>query len=86
MPYSRQQVIGLYRKMMRTAAQFENYNFREYFLRRTRDSFRQHAAAPDNTALVDQALQDLQVLKRQAQISQMFHFDKLVVEKLHPHH
>ncbi|WFD44406.1 hypothetical protein MPSI1_003074 [Malassezia psittaci] len=39
---SRQQLLTLYRQHLSAARSFTAYNFREYFLRRTRDQFRAH--------------------------------------------
>ena len=37
---SRQAILGLYHNMLRTSQSFSSYNFREYFVRRTKDTFR----------------------------------------------
>ncbi|PWZ01494.1 hypothetical protein BCV70DRAFT_225784 [Testicularia cyperi] len=37
---SRTQILQLYRKYLRTSQSFSSYNFRTYFLRRSRDMFR----------------------------------------------
>ena len=37
---SRQAVLSLYHNMLRTSQSFSSYNFREYFVRRTKDTFR----------------------------------------------
>lgn len=86
MIYSKDKVLKLYRSLLRNSYKFDNYSFREYFLRQTRNEFRKHKQVPDNEALVENALKDLAVLKRQSTISKMYHFDKLVVEKLDRHH
>ncbi|PKI82783.1 hypothetical protein MVES_003268 [Malassezia vespertilionis] len=39
---SKQQILALYRAHISAARSFSSYNFREYFMRRTRDSFRAH--------------------------------------------
>lgn len=82
MAYAKNQVLSLYRDILRQSYSFGHYNFREYFVRRTRDQFRANITVNDNTAFYNEALKDLQLLKRQATISNMYHFDKLVVEKL----
>lgn len=81
MSYSKAQVLSVYRSLLRNSNKFDNYNFREYFLRKTKGDFRKYKSVPDNTALVELAYNDLAVLKRQAAISQMYHADKLVVER-----
>jgi len=37
---SRQAILSLYHNMLRTSQSFSSYNFREYFVRRTKDTFR----------------------------------------------
>ena len=37
---TREQILMLYRAHLATARSFASYNFREYFVRRTRDQFR----------------------------------------------
>ena len=81
---SRQQILALYKQYIKYSNAFNNYNYREYFLRRSRDMFREdklQSASPDQLAkLYQDAKADLGMLKRQAIISQMYTFDKLVVE------
>ncbi|KAG0015194.1 hypothetical protein BGZ80_009994 [Entomortierella chlamydospora] len=59
------------------------YNFRDYAIRRTRDAF--HAAKNETDpekieALIHKAQQQLEVVKRQALISQLYSGEKLVLE------
>lgn len=80
---SRTAVLSLYRNLLRTGGQFNQYNFREYALRRTRDAFREHKNETDPEKvqeLVHCGLNDLQMMKRQTVIGQMYNIDKLVVE------
>ena len=81
---SRQQILALYKQYIKYSNAFNNYNYREYFLRRSRDMFREdklQSASPEQLAkLYQDAKADLGMLKRQAIISQMYTFDKLVVE------
>ncbi|CAH2451283.1 Cysteine desulfurase [Komagataella phaffii CBS 7435] len=81
---SQAQVLNLYRTFLRYSNNFENYNFRNYFIRKTKDSFRANRSIEekDIPEFLLKAQKDLQVLKRQSTISQMYHFDKSVVEKL----
>jgi hypothetical protein len=37
---SRQAILSLYHNMLRTSQSFSSYNFREYFVSRTKDTFR----------------------------------------------
>lgn len=83
------QVLQLYKQFIKNAKQFNDYNFREYFLRRARLGFRENKELHDPQQLNDlyiQAQRDLGVLKRQSLLSQMYTFDKLVVEPLKKGH
>ncbi|KAG7907490.1 hypothetical protein KL905_003406 [Ogataea polymorpha] len=83
---SAQEILSLYRQFLRYSRQFENYNFREYFLRRSREEFRKLKEFDgDTSAIIEKAKKELGVLRRQSKISQMYHFDKLVVEKVKKH-
>lgn len=85
MAYTRPQILSLYRQFLRNSGKFENYNFREYFIRKSKTEFRANKDLKDNTSMFQSALKDLQLLKRQSTISKMYQFDKLVVEKLDKH-
>ncbi|KAK1758486.1 hypothetical protein QBC47DRAFT_374844 [Echria macrotheca] len=77
------QVLSLYRQLLRQGNQFASYNFREYSKRRTRDAFRENRSVEDQRRvqeLVQDGLKQLQMLKRQTVISQMYQQDRLVVE------
>ena len=39
-PPSRRMILSLYSKMLRTSHSFSSYNFRNYFIRRTKTTFR----------------------------------------------
>ncbi|OBA21471.1 hypothetical protein METBIDRAFT_42728 [Metschnikowia bicuspidata var. bicuspidata NRRL YB-4993] len=86
---SNKQILSLYRQLLSKAAKFDNYNFREHAKRRVQDSFREHKALKDElkiTAFYNEGVDNLAMLTRQTAISQMFTFDKLVVEPLKSHH
>lgn len=83
---TRRQVLRLYKQLIKNANQYNDYNFREYFLRRARASFKENRLVKDPSKLQSlfvEGQKDLGVLKRQSIISQMYTFDKLVVEPLH---
>ncbi|KAJ2906036.1 LYR family complex protein [Zalerion maritima] len=78
-----QQARSLYRQLLRQSTQFAAYNFRDYAHRRTRDSFRENAGETDLRRvqeMLQRGLKELQLLKRQAVISQFYKSDALVVE------
>ncbi|KAF9349923.1 hypothetical protein BGX26_011847 [Mortierella sp. AD094] len=79
----RSQVLGLYRSLLHHSSRFASYNFRDYAIRRTRDGF--HAAKNETDPekiqdLIHKAQQQLEVVKRQALISQLYSGEKLVLE------
>lgn len=67
--------MSLYRTFLREGGQFPNYNIREYILRKAKHSFRHNADAPaDQVAgLVEKATGELEVLRRQAMVYEMYH-------------
>jgi hypothetical protein len=80
---SRTAILSLYRNLLRTGGHFSQYGFREYAKRRTRDAFREHRNETDQQRiqdLVNRGINELQVMKRQTAIGQMYNIDKLVVE------
>lgn len=84
---SKTQVLRLYHRFLTNAAKFDNYNFREYFLRKTKYEFRQAQNLTQKQDIINaynDALQKFDILKRQAEISKMYHFEKLVVEHSQP--
>lgn len=88
MPSSKQ-VLGLYKQLLEKAYKFDNYNFREYAKRKVVDSFRENKglkSPEDITTFYNHGIDQLAMLQRQTTISQMFTFDKLVVEPLKKHH
>ncbi|CCF60682.1 hypothetical protein KAFR_0L00750 [Kazachstania africana CBS 2517] len=80
---TRRQVLALYKQFIKNSNQFNNYNFRQYFLRKSRSTFKESADLKDTvqvTNMFNEAKKELGILKRQAVISQMYTFDKTVVE------
>ena len=65
---------SLFRTMLREAAQVDQYNFRNYAIRRVREDFRRNAALSDSEAAT--ALQEgkdaLEVLRRQRIVGQLY--------------
>lgn len=83
------QVLLLYKSILSKASKFDNYNFREYFKRKAQHDFREFKDVVDEqqiTKLYNQGIDNLALLNRQSSISQMFTFEKLVVEPLKKHH
>ncbi|CUM53972.1 unnamed protein product [Debaryomyces tyrocola] len=88
MPNSNQ-ILGLYKQLLVKAYKFDNYNFREFTKRKIVDSFKANKSLKDDEAIksfYNEGIDQLAMLQRQTTISQMFTFDKLVVEPLKKHH
>ncbi|KDQ56728.1 hypothetical protein JAAARDRAFT_36218 [Jaapia argillacea MUCL 33604] len=87
-PPSKHAVLSLYASMLRTSRSFSSYNFREYFLRRTKSTFReiqQNEQDPAKvSALYNDAVKEHAVLKRSAIVNQLYGGWKLVVEDQKP--
>lgn len=80
---SRAQVLELYRAMLRESKQFSAFNYRTYAVRRIRDAFRENKDVEDPVriqALVSKAKRDLEMIRRQVHIGQLYSTDKLVIE------
>ncbi|KAJ2848481.1 hypothetical protein IWW36_003275 [Coemansia brasiliensis] len=75
----RKEILGLYRKSLRAAQQFETYNFRKYFYRRTRDRFRALKEEASEQQLAE-AQTELQVMLRQGALNRMFAHNRTVIE------
>ncbi|OBA13763.1 uncharacterized protein OGAPODRAFT_95912 [Ogataea polymorpha] len=68
---SAQEILSLYRQFLRYSRQEEFRKLKEF--------------DGDTSAIIEKAKKELGVLRRQSKISQMYHFDKLVVEKVKKH-
>lgn len=79
--------LHLYRQLLRYSSRIAAYNFREYALRRTRDAFRENRGVTDARTLqnlMQRGSSELEVLKRQSAISQMYMAEKVIVEHAAP--
>ncbi|KAF9977164.1 hypothetical protein BGZ73_006835 [Actinomortierella ambigua] len=80
---SRAKVLSLYRDLLHCSSRFASYNFRDYAIRRTKDAFRAAKNEADQArieALIAKAEKELNVVKRQSVISQLYGGNKLVIE------
>jgi Tfp pilus assembly PilM family ATPase len=78
--------LTLYKNLLRYSSRLASYNFRQYAIRRTRDAFIANRSLSDPQQIqqeIEKGIKELQVLKRQAAISQMYKGDPLVVETSH---
>ncbi|KAI8337488.1 hypothetical protein BC941DRAFT_425374 [Chlamydoabsidia padenii] len=75
MANTRSQALSLYRDLLRHGNKFSSYNFRAYAVRRSKDAFRAHQNETDPNVinqLLKKGQDDLQVVKRQAAISNLY--------------
>ncbi|KAF7329924.1 Complex 1 protein (Lyr family) protein [Mycena kentingensis (nom. inval.)] len=83
-PPTRRSILNLYSSMLRTSRSFSSYNFRNYFVNRTKEKFRLLQAETDaervRTMYAD-ASSELAVLRRSAAVNRMYGGWKLAVEK-----
>lgn len=80
---SKQAITSLYHNMLRSSQSFSSYNFREYFQRRTKDTFRAMQEETDPNKLRDmyaEALKESTTLRRSAIVNQLYGGWKVAVE------
>ncbi|KAJ7057124.1 hypothetical protein C8F01DRAFT_1211188 [Mycena amicta] len=83
-PPTRRSILNLYSSMLRTSRSFSSYNFRHYFLRRTKEKFRllQNEADQDRVrSIYSDAVSELAVLRRSAAVNRMYGGWRLAVEE-----
>lgn len=84
MKNSYKELTKLYRKLLRTSRQFAAYNFREHAQDRIKYQFRQSLQGvkeeQDLNSLTTHWSKELEGLKRQVLINNMFQTEKLIVE------
>ncbi|KAH7106815.1 hypothetical protein BKA62DRAFT_611657 [Auriculariales sp. MPI-PUGE-AT-0066] len=92
---SRASILHLYGATLRASRSFTSYNFRQYFIRRTRASFRSMRSDARYALLLSQdekdsesvktfyetARQELDVLRRSAIVNSIYGGRRLVVER-----
>ncbi|KAJ8010235.1 hypothetical protein DPEC_G00072900 [Dallia pectoralis] len=80
---TRAQALSLYRLLMKESSKLPSYNFRTYALRRVRDAFRANQLIEDPNAvekLLKLGKDNLDLIRRQVTIGQMYTTQKTVVE------
>ncbi|KAF9011829.1 hypothetical protein BDQ17DRAFT_1396891 [Cyathus striatus] len=80
---SRRTILNLYAATLRASRGFSSYNFREYFLRRTKETFHGLKSETDPEKvrmLYSDAVKELTVLRRSAIVNQLFGGWRLAVE------
>ncbi|KAF7272686.1 hypothetical protein GWI33_014550 [Rhynchophorus ferrugineus] len=82
---TRNQVLKLYKMLLRESEKFESYNFRSYAVRRVKDAFRENQNLGNGDALkekISEGHKNLEIIKRQVLISQMYKTDRLIIENM----
>ncbi|TFY76521.1 hypothetical protein EWM64_g7493 [Hericium alpestre] len=86
-PPSSRSILQLYANMLRASRSFSSYNFRQYFVRRTKSTFREIQNETDPARLstfYNDTAKELAVLKRSGIVNQLYGGWRLVVEKQKP--
>ncbi|KAJ3900946.1 hypothetical protein F5879DRAFT_372350 [Lentinula edodes] len=86
-PPSRRAILSLYHSTLRTSKSFSSYNFRNYFIRRTKYTFRTIQSESDPARIQSQyseAVRELAVLRRSAIVNQLYGGWRLAVEDQKP--
>jgi hypothetical protein len=81
---SSSQVRNLYKQIVSTASSFRDTNFREYFVRVAQDDFKAFESAKgkvNEADFVAKQLENLEVLKRQSVIQNMYYSDSFAVRR-----
>ena len=77
-------MLSLFHQLMKQARNIDNYNFRNYAIRRVRDGFRANKTEQDVEKLErlrKEAQSSLELLKRQALLSHLYHERGNILEK-----
>uniref|UniRef100_A0A0K0FXT2 Complex1_LYR_dom domain-containing protein n=1 Tax=Strongyloides venezuelensis TaxID=75913 RepID=A0A0K0FXT2_STRVS len=76
--------LKLYKDLIKTSLGFPQYNYRKFFVRRVRDHFEIHKNETDPkklTVFYQEGIKNLEVLKRQVDLSKSFSRKPLVIEQ-----
>ncbi|XP_021347081.1 LYR motif-containing protein 4B-like [Mizuhopecten yessoensis] len=85
MAATRSKVIRLYKNLLKECNKFNTYNYRTYAVRRTKDAFRDYKNETDPSViqqLITKAESNLEMVKRQVLIGQMYGEGNLVIESI----
>ncbi|XP_056648594.1 LYR motif-containing protein 4 isoform X1 [Diorhabda sublineata] len=83
---SKPEVLKLFKSMIRESKKISSYNFssfREYAIRRIRDGFKENKilSNPKEVQIaIQKAQSDLDIIKRQVIVGQLYSAEKLVIE------
>jgi hypothetical protein len=80
---NRQQVLSLYRELIRKSKGFENYNFRSHALRKTRWEFKKNKSLQSSQQIYGKyefGRKQLEILNRQITIGKLYPEEASVME------
>ena len=80
---SKEAIKSLYKNMLHSSQSFSSYNFRQYFVRRTEDTFKQLNEEQDSNKLKDlyaEAVKESKVIQRSSIVNQLYGGWKLAIE------
>ncbi|XP_017777486.1 PREDICTED: LYR motif-containing protein 4 [Nicrophorus vespilloides] len=83
---SKRQILSLYKCLLNESKKFPSYNFRNYAVRKIKDSFKANRNLSDPSQIMvkmQEAKTNLEIIRRQVMIGQMYSTDKLVIENVH---
>ncbi|CAH0386405.1 unnamed protein product [Bemisia tabaci] len=83
MTVSKSSVLKLYKALIREGSKFPSYNYRMYTLRRVRDAFHENKTTTDPSKIEElykEGLSNLEIIKRQVVVNQLFRPEKLIIE------
>uniref|UniRef100_A0A098M1K7 cDNA sequence BC034664 n=1 Tax=Hypsiglena sp. JMG-2014 TaxID=1550645 RepID=A0A098M1K7_9SAUR len=79
----RTEVLRLYRALLRGSQAFSAYGYRTYAIRKIRDAFRENKNITESSeidTLINKAKTNLEMIRRQVTIGQLYTPEKLVIE------
>ncbi|XP_055327199.1 LYR motif-containing protein 4B-like [Paramacrobiotus metropolitanus] len=79
------EALALYKQLIRASNGFSNYNYRCYAIRRVQEEFKRslHEKDPRKISqMFSKAQTNLEIIKRQATLSQLYPSNRLVIETL----
>ncbi|KAJ8976399.1 hypothetical protein NQ317_003035 [Molorchus minor] len=82
---SKSQILKLYKTLLRESQKFPSYNYRKYSLRMIHDAFQENKNMTDRvliSAQIQEATRNLDIIKRQVVLGQMYSTEKLIIENV----
>ena len=78
------ETLKLYKNLLSGSKKFHSFNFRTYFIRRTKEEFRKNKDITDQAKiqeLIKKAKENNEVIQRQALINSLYATDDLVLNR-----